>query len=108
MYKLLTIYACYAILVLNFDVSLANYEFKHFGHCADGWDKNQIYGKHTKLECYLECAKRPRIGYFAHSEIGYINKRNGSFVDCSCYFSANGCPDDIYYDDFDAYRIIKK
>ena len=77
----------------------------HNGHCAEGWDNNNKRGRHTIHECYVECAKRPGIGYFAYSETGYTTPDGP--VDCSCYRLANGCPDDELWSDFNSYRIIK-
>ena len=76
---------------------LESYEFKHQGHCRDGFARPNSVQKKIE-DCFSECASRPNIGYFA------FNSKNGG---CSCYLNAKGCPDDDKFNDHNAYRIIK-
>ena len=73
------------------------YEFKHQGHCAAGWDGGPNTNQESILDCRNDCATRSGVGYFAY--------KRGS--NCECYFSNGGCPDDNYYNDHKAYRILK-
>ena len=73
------------------------YEYKHEGHCAEGWVSPNT-NQPDILACRNECSNRPNVGYFA-----YRQKNN-----CACYLEQDECPDDDQFNDHSAYRIIKE
>ena len=80
-------------------ISLELYKFKHKGHCAAGWDGSNTFQGNIE-DCFKECSSRKDIGFFA-----FTTNTDDNIDDCSCYFSADGCPDDDTFEDFNAYHI---